>query len=105
MAVVMREKIDNFLCYLGRIVMLLGHVINILFTKKPRFNLLYRQFVKIGLESLPIVFLTSIFIGIVIALQSAYQMLLAWERLIRETEDCTMHVTKDEQNTEANTDN
>jgi len=72
--VVMREKIDNFLCYVGRIVMLLGHVVNILFTKKPRFNLLYRQLVKIGLESLPIVFLTSVFIGIVIALQSAYQM-------------------------------
>ncbi|MDP8233630.1 MAG: ABC transporter permease [Candidatus Saelkia tenebricola] len=70
----MKKSIDNFLYYIGRITMLLGHIIYLLFTKKPRFALLYRQLVKIGLESFPIVFLTSIFIGIVIALQSAYQM-------------------------------
>lgn len=32
------------------------------------------QMVKVGMDSLPIVFLTSIFTGIVLALQSAYQM-------------------------------
>ena len=32
------------------------------------------QMKKVGVESLPIVFLTSLFTGIVLALQSAYQM-------------------------------
>ncbi len=70
----MKERIGNFFCYVGRLTMLAGHITNLIFTKTPRFDLLYRQMIKIGLESLPIVFLTSIFIGIVIALQSAYQM-------------------------------
>ncbi len=35
----------------------------------------YEQMVRIGVDSLPIVTLTSFFIGLVIALQSAYQML------------------------------
>jgi len=70
----MKERIDYFFCYLGRLTMLAGHIVYIIFTRKPRFDLLYKQMIKIGLESFPIVFLTSIFIGIVIALQSAYQM-------------------------------
>ncbi len=54
--------------------MLLGHTIFIMLSKKIRFAPIYKQLIKIGLESFPLVFLTSIFIGIVIALQSAYQM-------------------------------
>jgi phospholipid/cholesterol/gamma-HCH transport system permease protein len=70
----MKERLDFFFCYLGKLAMLGGHMVYVLLTRKPRFDLLYKQMVKIGLESFPIVFLTSIFIGIVIALQSAYQM-------------------------------
>jgi phospholipid/cholesterol/gamma-HCH transport system permease protein len=46
----------------------------LLFSRKPRFDLIYKQLVRIGLESFPLVFLTSLFTGMVIALQSAYQM-------------------------------
>ncbi|MDP8216911.1 MAG: ABC transporter permease [Candidatus Kaelpia imicola] len=70
----MKERINNFFCYIGKLAMLTGHIINLLFTRTPRFDLLYKQMIKIGLESFPIVSLTAIFIGIVIALQSAYQM-------------------------------
>ncbi|MCD6080905.1 MAG: ABC transporter permease, partial [Candidatus Omnitrophica bacterium] len=70
----MIQRVNGFFCYIGHVVMLFGHTIFSIFTKKPRFPLIYKQLVKIGLESLPIVFLTSFFTGIVLALQSAYQM-------------------------------
>ena len=35
---------------------------------------IYQQMVRIGVDSLPIATLTSFFIGVVIAFQSAYQM-------------------------------
>lgn len=70
----LKERINNFLVYIGRLSILLGQTIYYLITKKPRFELIYKQFVKVGLESCPLVFLTSIFTGIVIALQSSYQM-------------------------------
>lgn len=70
----MIEKINSFLCYVGHVGILFGHTVFSLFTKKPRFSLIYKQLVKIGLESFPLVFLTAFFTGIVLALQSAYQM-------------------------------
>ncbi|MDD5613766.1 MAG: ABC transporter permease [Candidatus Omnitrophica bacterium] len=71
---IIKKNLDDFFYYIGGIFMLMGHTIYLLFARKPRFDLLYKQLVRVGLESFPIVFLTSIFIGIVIALQSAYQM-------------------------------
>lgn len=76
----MIHMLNSFFCYIGHLIMLFGHTIFSLFTKKPRFPLIYKQLVKIGLESFPLVFLTSFFTGIVLALQSAYQM----ERLSAE---------------------
>jgi len=70
----MIQRVNGFFCYIGHVVMLFGHTIFSIFTKKPRFPLIYKQLVRIGLESFPLVFLTSLFTGIVIALQSAYQM-------------------------------
>jgi phospholipid/cholesterol/gamma-HCH transport system permease protein len=69
-----RQRIDNFLCYLGRLFMLLGHTLYLIVTKKPKPRILYEQLLKIGIDSFPLVFLTSLFTGMVIALQSAYQM-------------------------------
>lgn len=69
-----RQRIDNFLCYIGRLFMLLGHIFYIIVTKKPKPRILYEQLLKIGMDSFPLVFLTSLFTGMVIALQSAYQM-------------------------------
>jgi len=43
-------------------------------TSRPKKNIILDQMNKIGVSSLPIVFLTSMFTGIVLALQSAYQM-------------------------------
>ncbi len=61
--------------YTGRISMLLADTVRLIFTppfiKKKH---IYSQMSKIGVDSLPIVFLTALFTGIVLALQGAYQM-------------------------------
>jgi phospholipid/cholesterol/gamma-HCH transport system permease protein len=74
------NSLNNSFFYIGSIFVLLGNVIYCIFRKGVRFSLLYKQLVAIGLNSFFLVFLTSFFTGIVIALQSAYQM----ERLSAE---------------------
>lgn len=66
--------LNETLNYIGEIFILLGNIIYFLFRKGLRFDLLYKQLILIGLNSFPLVFLTSFFTGVVIALQSAYQM-------------------------------
>jgi phospholipid/cholesterol/gamma-HCH transport system permease protein len=69
------RNISIFMIYIGRISMLLSETIKWTFTspfvkKRHMFN----QTSKIGVDSLPIVFLTALFTGVVLALQGAYQM-------------------------------
>ena len=60
----------------GGIALLFGDTCVLLVSKRIRWNAVIDQMHKIGVMSLPLVFLTSIFTGMVLALQSAYQLRL-----------------------------
>lgn len=60
--------------YVGGAFILLGQTIFWLFVPPLKKKSVLEQMDKIGVKSLPIVLLTSLFTGMVLALQSAYQM-------------------------------
>lgn len=60
----------------GGISLLFTDTLKALFTTKIRWKATMDQMNKIGVMSLPLVFLTSLFTGMVLALQSAYQLRL-----------------------------
>ncbi len=61
---------------IGGISFLLVDTLRCLFRTKLRWTATVDQMFKIGFTSLPLVFLTALFTGIVLALQSAYQLKL-----------------------------
>ena len=64
----------NFFIYIGGVSNLLVSTLFQIFIKPFRKKELFTQMYRIGVESLPIVFLVSLFTGMVLALQSAYQL-------------------------------
>jgi phospholipid/cholesterol/gamma-HCH transport system permease protein len=64
----------RFLSYVGSIWNLFIETVFMLFNRPIGRKRVFEQMAKIGVASLPIVFLTSLFTGMVLALQSAYQM-------------------------------
>lgn len=60
----------------GGIALLFADTCNLLFSRKIRWQATISQMNKIGVTSLPLVFLTSLFTGMVLALQSSYQLRL-----------------------------
>ena len=62
------------LCYLGGLSILAGKTISAIFTNFVRRKLVIEQLNKVGVNSILIVFLVTIFTGIVLALQSAYAL-------------------------------
>lgn len=68
------KKIENFFYHVGRYLVFMRKI----FTKpektKPYFSQIVRELDKIGLDSLPIVFLVSLFMGAVITLQSGLNL-------------------------------
>jgi phospholipid/cholesterol/gamma-HCH transport system permease protein len=71
---ILGKKIINFIYYIGGIAVLFSRTIYWSFRFPPRIKDVSLQMRNIGINSLPVVFLTSLFTGIVLALQSAYQM-------------------------------
>jgi len=69
-----RRKIRKFFGYIGGIIFLLGQTLVRGFMPPYRKWAVLEQMNNIGVASFPIVFLISLFTGIVLALQSAYQM-------------------------------
>jgi len=63
-----------FLKYAGGLWTLFMETVYLVFVPPLRRKNVVEQMKKIGVDSLPIVFLTSLFTGMVLALQSAYQM-------------------------------
>ncbi len=63
-----------FLAYIGSVWVLLVETVWLIFIPPFRGKSVSEQMAKIGADSLPIVSLTSLFTGMVLALQSAYQM-------------------------------
>ncbi|OGX32738.1 MAG: ABC transporter permease [Omnitrophica WOR_2 bacterium RIFCSPLOWO2_12_FULL_51_24] len=68
------ERFLSFIRYAGGITVLLARTVFWVFVPPFKGRHVLEQMVKIGVDSLPIVFLTSLFTGMVLALQSAYQM-------------------------------
>lgn len=68
------ENIAKFFVYIGGLVILLTQTVFWLFAHKMRKIQVLEQMNRIGVASFPIVFLISLFTGMVLALQSAYQM-------------------------------
>ncbi|MFN7170451.1 MAG: ABC transporter permease, partial [Candidatus Omnitrophota bacterium] len=68
------ERFISLTGYLGSVGVLLGEALVLSLIPPFRKKNLFEQMTKIGVESLPLVSLTSLFTGIVLALQSAYQM-------------------------------
>jgi len=68
------EKAIEVIRYVGSLSLFFGNIIFWLFHPPFRIKETLRQTAKIGASSLPIVSLISFFIGMVLALQSAYQM-------------------------------
>ncbi|MBI2871103.1 MAG: ABC transporter permease [Candidatus Omnitrophica bacterium] len=64
----------SLLRYVGGAVLLFVETVLWCFVPPFRWRHVLHQMMQIGVASLPIVFLTSIFTGIVLALQSAYQL-------------------------------
>jgi len=68
------SKVKNFLVYLGGLTILFYRSIFWLFSPSSRKRQILEQMNVIGVASFPIVVLISFFTGMVLALQSAYQM-------------------------------
>lgn len=68
-----RNTID-FIKNIGGLSFLFFETVFWLFIPPLKRKLIFEQMRRIGVNSLPIVFLTSMFTGVVLALQSAYQM-------------------------------
>ena len=69
-----RINTKAFFTYTGGLVVLLAQTVYWFFASRLGKEQILEQMNKIGVASLPIVFLTSLFTGMVLALQSAYQM-------------------------------
>ncbi len=65
-----------FALHAGAIALLFKDTLTILFTTPIRWKATVDQMNKIGVTSLPLVFLTALFTGMVLSLQSAYQLRL-----------------------------
>ncbi len=68
-----RHSLD-FAYHAGGITLLLRDAVATLFTTRLRWEYTLEQMTRIGVTSLPLVFLTALFTGMVLALQSAYQL-------------------------------
>lgn len=69
------RKISGFMIYIGRISLLFSETVKCTFAPPVvQRRHIFNQMSKVGVDSLPIVFLTALFTGIVLALQGAYQM-------------------------------
>ena len=68
------KKIENFFYHVGRYLIFIRKIFAKPEKTKPYFSQIVREFDKIGLDSLPIVFLVSLFMGAVITLQSGINL-------------------------------
>ncbi|MBN1405699.1 MAG: ABC transporter permease [Candidatus Omnitrophica bacterium] len=68
------RRLNDLFTYAGATSLLLIKTVFWAFTPPFKIRQILLQMQKVGVESLPIVFLTSFFTGMVLALQSAYQM-------------------------------
>ena len=59
---------------IGEVILLFVSTLSWLFKSRPRWNHIVTQMLYIGYESIPIVLLTAVFIGMIMVLQTGYQL-------------------------------
>ena len=67
-----RQKLNQFIATIGEIVILVWESIKFIFQKPFNFKLVINHLYSDGVRSIPVIFLTSVFTGGVLALQSFY---------------------------------
>jgi phospholipid/cholesterol/gamma-HCH transport system permease protein len=70
------SQMINFFDHAGGISLLFWNTLKVSLSTPPRWRATFEQAYKIGVASLPLVMLTSLFSGMVLALQSSYQLRL-----------------------------
>ncbi len=68
------QLIGNFFSYLGSILCFIKDIFYWLLVKRRDFKSLLREIIVVGVNSFPLVFLVSFFMGIIIAFQTAYHL-------------------------------
>ncbi|MDI6784704.1 MAG: ABC transporter permease [bacterium] len=68
------RKETNLFRTSGEVILLLVSTLSSLFKSRPRWDHIIRQMLYIGYESIPIVLLTAVFIGMIMVLQTGYQL-------------------------------
>jgi phospholipid/cholesterol/gamma-HCH transport system permease protein len=67
-------QIEDFFCYIGNILYFIKDIFYWLFAKKRDFKSLGREIIFVGIDSFFLVSLIALFIGMIIAFQTAYQL-------------------------------
>ncbi|MFH1552192.1 MAG: ABC transporter permease [Candidatus Omnitrophota bacterium] len=69
-----KNGVETFFVYIGGLAVIFTKTVFWMFAPRPRKWQILEQMNEVGVASFPIVFLISLFTGMVLALQSAYQM-------------------------------
>ena len=70
----LERKETNLFRTIGEVILLFVSTLSWLFKSRPRWNHILTQMLYIGYESIPIVLLTAVFIGMIMVLQTGYQL-------------------------------
>lgn len=68
------QKETNLFRTIGEVILLFFSTLSGIFKSRPRWNHIVTQMLYIGYESIPIVLLTAVFIGMIMVLQTGYQL-------------------------------
>jgi phospholipid/cholesterol/gamma-HCH transport system permease protein len=71
---ILNRRFKRFIIYLGSISMMFADTLRYLITNPPKKDVIYDQMYKIGVMSLPVVLLTGCATGMILAVQTYYQL-------------------------------
>jgi phospholipid/cholesterol/gamma-HCH transport system permease protein len=73
-AEILKKRFKRFIVYLGNISIMFADTIKYIVTNPPKRDVIYDQMYKIGVMSLPVVLLTGCATGMILAVQTYYQL-------------------------------
>jgi phospholipid/cholesterol/gamma-HCH transport system permease protein len=71
---ILNRRFKRFIIYLGSISMMFADTLRYIITNPPKKDVIYDQMYKIGVMSLPVVLLTGCATGMILAVQTYYQL-------------------------------
>ncbi|MDF2576697.1 MAG: transporter permease [Chlamydiales bacterium] len=69
-----KDRISDLICGIGEFILFIMEVFKVVVAKRPNWHLLRDQLYQVGVLSLPVVALTGLSTGLVLAAQSFYQL-------------------------------